>query len=332
MEFLDTIVDISNGVVKTRLFVKPTDSPTYLNRRSYHNQHVFKALPYSQFRRAVLVCSDISDREEAIDYMYGKFIKCGYKAEDLDEAKSIALGLNRSELLCLNTSSQRHPPPQQTPTGPPTRTLTFVSVFSCYTVHLKKLVHSLLQDIKTLTGTDKIIFANKKNPNTASLCFCKSSFSNVLAVGGRDQKCSAANCKACKVMNLPKNLEFENFKFKLDFNLDCKSDSVIYVARCHICFDGNVTQFYFGQTCNRFHLRLNGHRSCFKIDNLSYEKSALSMHIFTEHLSHFGEKLDNFDFGIIKKVAPRNLDKAEDFFIFNSRSDILGLNRYKVLN
>ena len=56
------------------------------------------------------------------------------------------------------------------------------------------------------------------------------------------------------------------------------------------------------------------------------------MHIFTEHLSHFGEKLDNFDFGIIKKVAPRNLDKAEDFFIFNSRSDILGLNRYKVLN
>ena len=126
---------------------------------------MFKALPHSQFRRAVVVCSDISDREEAIDYMYGKF----YRTEDLDEAKSIALGLNRSEILCLNTSSQRYPRPQQTPTGPPTRTLTFVSVFSCYTVHLKKLVHSLLQDIKTLTGTDKIIFANEKNPNTASL-------------------------------------------------------------------------------------------------------------------------------------------------------------------
>ena len=66
VEFLDTIVDISDGVVRTRLFVKPTDSPTYLKRRSYHNQHVFKALPYSQFRRAVVVCSDISDREEAI--------------------------------------------------------------------------------------------------------------------------------------------------------------------------------------------------------------------------------------------------------------------------
>ena len=104
------------------------------------------------------------------------------------------------------------------------------------------------------------------------------------------------------------------------------------MARRQICFiNGDVTQFYFGQACNRFHLGLNGHRSCSKIDNLSYEKSALSMHIFTERLSHLGEKLDNFDFGIIWKVAPRNLDKAEDFFIFNSRSDILGLNRYKVL-
>jgi hypothetical protein len=51
------------------------------------------------------------------------------------------------------------------------------------------------------------------------------------------------------------------------------------------------------------------------------------MHVFKEHLSHFGEKPDNFAFGIIKKVAPRNLDRADDFFIFNSRSDILDLNR-----
>ena len=37
------------------------------------------------------------------------------------------------------------------------------------------------------------------------------------------------------------------------------------------------------------------------------------MHIFTKNLSPLREKLDNFDFGIFKKVAPRNLDKAEDF-------------------
>ncbi|KAL5260959.1 hypothetical protein ACHWQZ_G006859 [Mnemiopsis leidyi] len=64
-------------------------------------------------------------------------------------------------------------------------------------------------------------------------------------------------------------------------------------------------------------MRLNDHRSCFKVDNFSYEKSALSQHIFSEHLLFFGEKLKNFDFGIIKQVAPRNLDRAEDSFIFS---------------
>ena len=58
------------------------------------------------------------------------------------------------------------------------------------------------------------------------------------------------------------------------------------------------------------------------------------MHIFTEHVSYFDDKLCNLSFGIIQQVAPHYLDRAEDFYIFNStsRSEILGLNRYKVSN
>ena len=340
IEYLDTEVNISAGNLKTNLFVKPTDSPTYLNRRSYHSQHVFKSLPYSQFRRAVLVCSDPSDRAAAIEYMQDKYLKCGYKEEDLNQAKSLALALDRGVILGLNppNGADQIRPHQDTGsqhsnTQPRNLTLTFVSVFSCYTEPLKKLVRGLLDDIKVLTNVDKIIFANKKNPNTASLLFCKSSFSNTVSITSVNQKCLAPNCKACCVLNLPKCITYESSKFKLDFNLNCKSDNVIYVARCKLCFNfKNDTQLYFGQTCNRFHVRLNGHRSCFKVDNFSYEKSALSQHIFSEHLLFFGEKLKNFDFGIIKQVAPRNLDRAEDSFIFSTRSDILGLNRYKVIN
>ena len=161
------------------MFVKPTDSPTYLNRRSYHDRHVFKSLPFSQFRRAVVVCSDASTRQEAVDYMYGKFLKCGYSKEELDTARVTALSLNREQILGLTTSRTddqqpitSHPPSSPIPTVPAPRSLTFVSVFSCYTPHLKELVNSLKQDIKMLTGTDKIIFANKKNPITLlHLCF-----------------------------------------------------------------------------------------------------------------------------------------------------------------
>ena len=331
IEFLDVLIDISSGIIKTKLFVKPTDSPTYLNRRSYHNQHVFKSLPYSQFRRAVVICSDPSDRQEAVNYM---FIKCGCSEEELNPAKETALSLNREQILGITSSNQPpvNPQPSTSTTGPPPRTLTFVMTYSCYTEHVKNLINSLKPDILMLTGTDNIIIANRKNPNTSSLLYCKSSFSNILPEVKSNQKCSTTNCKSCHVLTLPRQFSYNDLKVKLDFSLNCKSDNVIYVARCNICLSNNETQLYFGQTCNRFNVRLNGHRACFKTENFTFEKSALSMHIFTEHVSNFNDKLRNFSFGVIQQVAPRNLDRAEDFYIFNSRSDILGLNRYKVCN
>ena len=87
-----------------------------------------------------------------------------------------------------------------------------------------------------------------------------------------------------------------------------------------ICVTWVITlnnQLYFGQTFNRFHVRLNGHRACFRIDNLALEKSELSRHIMTDHPSHFRDKFSTFNFGIIKKVASRNLDRAQDFSSFS---------------
>ena len=85
-------------------------------------------------------------------------------------------------------------------------------------------------------------------------------------------------------------------------------------------------------TFTRLNVRLTGHRNYFKTENLSFEKSAFSMHSYTDHVSSFTDKLDSYDFGIIKQVAPRNLDRAEDFFVFKTRADLVGLNRYKVRN
>ena len=123
----------------------------------------------------------------------------------------------------------------------------------------------------------------------------------------------------------------DSFKCKVDFDLECKSNNVIYVARCYLWYLGNSIQFHFGQTCNRFHVRLNGHRACFKTDNLAFEKSALSMCNMIDHPSQFGDKFSYFNFGNIKQVASRNRDRAEDFFIFNCRSDFFCLYGYKFL-
>ena len=55
------------------------------------------------------------------------------------------------------------------------------------------------------------------------------------------------------------------------------------------------------------------------------------MYIFSKHLSNFDEKLDNFEMGIIKQFKPCMLDIAEDFYIYNTKSDIYGINRHKII-
>ena len=62
----------------------------------------------SEFRRAVVVCLVRADPMEAINYMYSKFLTCGYSKEELEGAKTIAIGLNRDQILVLTTTDQPH--------------------------------------------------------------------------------------------------------------------------------------------------------------------------------------------------------------------------------
>ena len=91
-------------------------------------------------------------------------------------------------------------------------------------------------------------------------------------------------------------------------------------------------QFYFGRTSNAIHTRFNGHRSCFKLSSFEYEKSALSDHVFKEHIENFGDKLiGNFNAGIVGNAPPRNLERLEDFYIYESKADMMSLNRYRAV-
>ena len=95
------------------------------------------------------------------------------------------------------------------------------------------------------------------------------------------------------------------------------------LAICIHCFD-----FYFRQTVNALMSRCNGHRDKFKVGK--EDQSALSHHIFEKHLDNFGQKLENFKFGVVKQVDLRQLDRVEDYYIYSTNADKQGLNRYLV--
>ena len=58
INFLDVIVSLIEGVIKTDLFVKPTDSHQYLQSSSCHPFHCKKSIPYSQALRLKRICSE----------------------------------------------------------------------------------------------------------------------------------------------------------------------------------------------------------------------------------------------------------------------------------
>ena len=72
---------------------------------------------------------------------------------------------------------------------------------------------------------------------------------------------------------------------------------------------------YFGQTVTPMHVRMNGHRNKFIIDDrLAFEKSALSMHCFLEHKNKFSTEY--FKLGIVKKVRPIDLETMKRTNLF----------------
>ena len=161
------------------------------------------------------------------------------------------------------------------------------------------------------------------------MLFQKKGFSQNTVNIKESQKCSSSRCMTRNTMNIGKNLMVNGVNVKLDFRQDCSSESIIYLAICKLCDDPQIkSNFYFGQTINTLMTRCNGHRQGFKMTNVDH--SALSMHIMDKHPNNFGEKLYNFDFGVVKEVDPLKLDRCEDYYVFRTEADIRGLNRYKV--
>ena len=92
IEFLDILIDISSGVIKTKLFVQ-TNGLANLFESEELSKPLCVLVCSVQFRRAVVICLDPSDRLEAVNYMNDKFVKCGCREEELNSAKKSALSL-----------------------------------------------------------------------------------------------------------------------------------------------------------------------------------------------------------------------------------------------
>ena len=97
VNFLDVTVKISDGVIKTTLYSKPTDAHLYLNKKSCHPDHR-RNIPKGQFIRVRRICSDV-DFEVQAKKMKNHFISRGYDEKRLNHTIETVKKMNREDLL-----------------------------------------------------------------------------------------------------------------------------------------------------------------------------------------------------------------------------------------
>ena len=266
--------------------------------------------------------------------MIEKFLNSGYKMHELLPAKIKALSLDRQTILGLDTKPliiDEQNINDKTPS-----TLNFViNQNPIIRSQISAILKNREADITLLLGPTKVILSEKGHRSTSKILFAKASFSAIHKPHNKDQKCRGKRCECCKIMDcdpsiLSKIITTPQNPIKPDTRLDCKSSNVIYVFICKHCSNKlEITDFYLGRTMEKLHERVNGHRKHFKTQNFEYKKSALSLHTFEMHPEHFGEKLNNFSLSVIKSSRAQDLERAEDYFIWKTRADIIGLNRNK---
>ena len=100
VNFLDTVVRISSDHrIETSLFVKPTDSASYLQFDSAHPRHCIRGIPYGQFLRICRICSDDQDFFDHCVTKGRHFVRRGYPAPFIANTFYKASEVKRDSLL-----------------------------------------------------------------------------------------------------------------------------------------------------------------------------------------------------------------------------------------
>ena len=101
INYLDVNINLSNGHLMTKMYVKLTDRHQHLDYSSSHPNHTKRSIIYSQSLRARRLCSLESDFLKHCTKMKSWFLKRGYPENMIDEemkkVKSSGKGSNNSK-------------------------------------------------------------------------------------------------------------------------------------------------------------------------------------------------------------------------------------------
>ena len=83
IEFLDTLVRIENGLIRTSLYAKPTDQHIYVYNKSDHPKAVNRSITYGLSTRAKRICSDLREYRKEKKKIFNRMVTRGHRGKDV---------------------------------------------------------------------------------------------------------------------------------------------------------------------------------------------------------------------------------------------------------
>ena len=240
------MVSLTRQGLKTSLYRKPTDRPTYLNYSSFHPPHTKRSIVFSQLLRFKRICSDNADYEKAVRHLVQSLLECGYPYKLILKEINRASYLSRDTLLSQKRNS----------TTAQSQRIPFVTRFSPTTTPFLQKVKC---DWRTLKSNPSLpppfscppVLAKKQPPNLHRLLVCTKP-----RPPPGNTPCRRPRCQICDHFNINPSVEFQNNVTLYPVRAGCNTPNIVYILYCSKCPEA----IYVGETANRFRTRFNNHK------------------------------------------------------------------------
>ncbi len=296
------------GELQTDLYIKETDSRSYLNFSSAHPNHVFSGTVYAQCLRLRRIINDDERLSKRLDDLAVVFKEAGYPSKMIMDIKTKVLHSERDVSVKdkVEMDDDR------------IRVISTYKADEHFVNCVKKSEESFKHTHSFRNVTGKLFtYVKKVGPNIK----CQVNNLKRQALGtekGGVKKCKGHGCKCCKMLNSAPFTMVNGRKVRLASGT-CKSSNICYLAVCELC-----NKPYTGRTVDEMHNRVNGHRHMFRevlkkseenniasvdTDNDLY---TLGLHLHLEHGCIHPNDFDRyFRFSILEVVSPSNINVKE---------------------
>ena len=240
VNFLDLNISINKTIYKLEfsLYIKPTNTFSYLLTSSNHPKYIFKNIPKSLYIRIRKNNSTLSDYFYFARELTFQLIKRGYEFSTLRKISNSVSRLNRSSLLEYKTKENDFANIDR-------NTFLFKFTFDQNIPNYKTILESSFKkttDSNQSLKNTKIKVITTIQPNVSSILLNNFKISNQKYY--YCFKCNLNGCRICSYLIPDYKIKIsDSFYIPISCNSNCKSKNCVYLILCKQC-----KKTYIGQT------------------------------------------------------------------------------------